>query len=132
MHPLNEYTGPLIERAFGSLIAMGVLAVVYGGIDIGSHAIKHPLVNTLHITGAAATHDAIIWGPTANEQASNKANHTPVVDKPISSELGCVSPVIVVPGKWSDSDIKFQAEHIASMVSISPCDFECLSGMHCI
>ena len=34
--------------------------------------------------------------------------------KPITSELGGVSPTIVVPGRWSTADLRFQAEHIAT------------------
>ena len=31
-------------------------------------------------------------------------------NKPITSELGNVTPIIVHPGKWSTSDIKYQAK----------------------
>src|SRR6185295_6322919 len=31
--------------------------------------------------------------------------------------LGCVTPVIVVPGPWSESDVRFQARHVAAMVT---------------
>jgi acyl-CoA reductase-like NAD-dependent aldehyde dehydrogenase len=34
--------------------------------------------------------------------------------KPMTSELGNVTPTIVVPGRWSARDIAFQAEHIAT------------------
>src|SRR4029077_20409321 len=45
---------------------------------------------------------------------SRKANNTPLLDKPITGELGGVSPFIVVPGDWSAADLRFQAEHIAT------------------
>jgi acyl-CoA reductase-like NAD-dependent aldehyde dehydrogenase len=32
----------------------------------------------------------------------------------MTSELGNVSPTIVVPGPWSDADVKFQAAHLAT------------------
>src|SRR5258708_35077604 len=32
----------------------------------------------------------------------------------MTSELGNVSPTIVVPGPWSEADIRFQAAHIAT------------------
>src|SRR5690606_32382473 len=35
----------------------------------------------------------------------------------ISSELGAVTPVIVVPGPWTADDIAFQARHVAAMVA---------------
>ncbi|MEU8990537.1 hypothetical protein AB0C98_29650 [Streptomyces sp. NPDC048558] len=39
--------------------------------------------------------------------------HT-LLDKPVTSELGGVSPSIVLPGGWSEADMRFQAEHIAT------------------
>ncbi|OOK71959.1 putative aldehyde dehydrogenase domain protein [Mycobacterium kansasii] len=43
------------------------------------------------MTGSAATYDAIVWGSDA-EAATRKANNTPLLDKPISAELGGLSP----------------------------------------
>ncbi len=117
MNPINEIGGPFIERAFRSLIDAGYLAVVYGGGDVGKHLTDHALVDTIHITGSDRTHDVIIWGTTADEQQKNKAAGTPRLNKPISSELGCVTPVLIVPGAWSDDDLAFQAEHVAGMVA---------------
>src|SRR6185503_6520406 len=37
--------------------------------------------------------------------------------RPFTAELGCVTPVLVVPGPWSDEDVVFQARHVAAMVS---------------
>ena len=37
-----------------------------------------------------------------------------MLEKPISSELGGVSPTIVLPGKWSADDLRFQAEHVVT------------------
>jgi len=36
------------------------------------------------------------------------------MNKPIASELGNVSPTIVIPGPWSAADVAFQAEHIVT------------------
>eukprot|EP00042_Codosiga_hollandica_P049285 m.569840 g.569840 ORF g.569840 m.569840 type:complete len:589 (-) comp57843_c0_seq2:111-1877(-) len=116
MHPVNEYTGPLLEKAFGRLISMGVLRIIYGGADVGAYACQHAKVDHIHMTGSAVVHDLIVWGPP-DQQQQNKANNTPVVKKRVTSELGCVSPVIVVPGVWSKDEIDFQAEQVASMVT---------------
>jgi aldehyde dehydrogenase (NAD(P)+) len=35
--------------------------------------------------------------------------------KPITSELGGVSPTIIVPGPWTQADIRYQAEHVVTM-----------------
>jgi acyl-CoA reductase-like NAD-dependent aldehyde dehydrogenase len=117
MNPVNEVGGPHIERAFAPLVQAGFLGVVYGGGDVGKHLTDHPLVETIHITGSDRTHDLIIWGATPEEQAKNKAAGTPRLQKPISSELGCVTPVLVLPGPWSDDDIARQADQVAGMVT---------------
>jgi hypothetical protein len=117
MNPVNEASGPFIARAFQALSDKGYFAVVYGGADVGKHLTDHALVDTIHITGSDRTHDAIMWGATADEQAANKKNHAPRLSKPMTSELGCVTPVVVVPGPWSPSDLQYQATHIAGMVA---------------
>lgn len=117
MNPVNEAGGPYIERAFKALSDAGFFGVVYGGGDVGKLLTDHPLVDTIHITGSDRTHDLIIWGSTPDEQAKNKKAKTPRLNKPISSELGCVTPVLVIPGDWSDDDLAFQAEHVAGMVA---------------
>jgi len=116
-NPVNAYLGSFIERAFAPLVDEGVLAVVHGGAEVGKHLTGHAQVDTIHMTGSDRTHDAIVWGATPEEQARRKAANEPICTKPISSELGAVTPVFVVPGPWSDSDLEFQARHIASMVA---------------
>ena len=65
------------------------------------------------MTGSAKTHDAIVYG-TGAEGEARKRRDDPVIDKRITSELGGVSPVLVVPGDWSEPDIDYQAEHVAT------------------
>jgi acyl-CoA reductase-like NAD-dependent aldehyde dehydrogenase len=113
MNPVNDYLGPFYEKIFSEFVSRGWLRFVYGGADVGGYLAHHPKVDSVHMTGSAATYDAIVWGTDA-EAATRKANNTPILNKPISAELGGISPVIVVPGDWSDADIRFQAEHIAS------------------
>ncbi|SRR5579883_725026 len=127
MNPVNEYMGPILETAFRSLRQDGFLAVVYGGADLGQHLCQHPLVDTIHITGSHHTHDAIVWGSTPTEQAERKAANQPVTNKAITSELGCVTPIIIVPGRWSTADIAFQARHVAGMVAHNA-SFNCAAG----
>ncbi len=116
MNPVNEVVGPFLEEAFAPLITEGYLEIVYGGADVGAAAAKSEHVGSLHVTGSDRTYDAIVWGaPEGREerkQKNEKAN-----DKPFSAELGCVTPILVVPGPWSDRDIRYQARHIAAMVT---------------
>ena len=113
MNPVNDYLGPFYEKIFSEFVSRGWLRFTYGGADVGGYLAHHPKVDSIHMTGSAATYDAIVWGTDA-EAAARKAENAPILDKPISAELGGVSPLIVVPGEWSDADIRFQAEHIVS------------------
>lgn len=113
MNPVNEYLGPILERALAAFVEAGFLSIVYGGADVGRFLVAHPWVETVHITGSDKAHDSIVFGD-GEEGARRKQERSPRLDKPITSELGNVTPVIVVPGPWSDSDLRYQGENIAS------------------
>ena len=51
---------------------------------------------------------------TGEEATVRKAAGDPLLTKPITSELGGVSPTIVVPGRWSKRDLAYQAEHVVT------------------
>lgn len=117
MNPVNDYLAPLFERAFAGLIESDVLAIVRGGADVGQYLCAHPAIDSIHLTGSDRTHDAIVWGDTLEEQERRKAEGQPRITKQVTSELGCVTPVLVVPGDWSERSIEFQARNVASMVA---------------
>ena len=116
-NPVNAYLQPFWEEAFRPLVDEGYLAVVRGGAEVGKHLVHHPLIDTVHITGSHLTHDAIVWGDSPDEQRRRKERGQPLLQKPISSELGAVTPVLVVPGHWSSSDLRFAARSVAGMVA---------------
>ncbi len=113
MNPINDYLGPIFEKVFAPFIENEFIQFAYGGGDVGAYLTHHELVDSIHITGSARTHDIIVFGP-GEEGQKRKRENQPINTKPISSELGGVSPTIVVPGPWSKGDFKFQAEHIAT------------------
>jgi aldehyde dehydrogenase (NAD(P)+) len=117
MNPVNAYLGPIIEDAFGAAVARGLLSVVYGGAEEGGYLCHHRGVDEVHITGSNATHDAIVWGPPGPERERRLGLREPLLRKAITSELGCVSPVLVVPGPWDERRLAFQAESVAGMVT---------------
>jgi acyl-CoA reductase-like NAD-dependent aldehyde dehydrogenase len=127
MNPVNAYMGPFLEQAFDSLQQDGFFEVAYGGADLGRYLCQHPAIEAIHMTGSHRTHDAIVWGETPGEQAQRKAVHTPVLTKPMTSELGCVTPILVVPGDWSAADLRFQARQVASMVAHNA-SFNCVAA----
>ncbi|CAM3700494.1 aldehyde dehydrogenase family protein [Tsukamurella ocularis] len=109
------------ESAFKPLIDADVLRIVNGGAEVGRYLTGHAGIDHVHITGSSVTHDAIVWG-----SGSDKTGE-PTLDKPITSELGGVSPIIVVPGEWDDEDLRFQAEHVATQ-RFHNCGHNCIGG----
>lgn len=126
MNPVNESIGPIFEQAYAPLIDAGYLRIIYGGADVGAAAVEHPLVDEVHITGSIHSHDAIVWGPPGAERDRRKRENSPVLQKPITSELGNVTPWIVVPGKYTDRQLDFQAENIATSIT-NNCSFNCIA-----
>lgn len=122
-NPVNAYLGPLLEEGFAALVERDCLRVVYGGAEEGAFLCRHEAIETIHITGSDATYEAIVFG-TGEEGRRRKAENRPQNAKPITAELGNVSPVIVVPGSWSGGDLAYQAENLASML-VNNAGFNC-------
>lgn len=116
LNPVNEYLGPFYEQAFQPLVERGLIRFVYGGADAGSFLSYHPLVEDIHITGSDRTHDLIVWGPPGPERDRRMAENDPLLKKNITSELGCVTPVMVVPGVYTPAELRFVAENIATQM----------------
>ncbi|WP_300266782.1 aldehyde dehydrogenase family protein [Microbacterium sp.] len=119
VNPTQDALVPTFEQAFAPLIEPGFLRIVRGGGDVGAYLTAHKKLAHVHITGSAATFDAITWGPSTGSSAAatkrRRRDNRPLLKKPITAELGGVSPIIVVPGEWTDADLTFHAEHIATM-----------------
>ncbi len=113
MNPVNAYLRAHLELIFAEFCEQGWLRFVDGGAVEGSYLAHHSDVDEVHITGSAMTHDAIVWG-SDHLAAQRRRRDTPLLTKPFTSELGGVSPCIVVPGKWSAADFHYQAEHIVT------------------
>ncbi len=113
-NPVNDYLMPFYEAVFAPLVRDGYLRFAHGGSEIGAYLVDHDLVDEIHITGSIATYERIVFG-AGEEGKARKARNEPRLQKRITSELGGVSPVIIVPGPWSDADIRFHAENIATI-----------------
>ncbi|OGB25565.1 MAG: aldehyde dehydrogenase [Burkholderiales bacterium RIFCSPLOWO2_02_FULL_57_36] len=125
MNPVNDYLIEFLTPALKPLIDRGVLRIVRGATDVGQYLCNHAYVEEIHITGAGASHDAIVWG-AGEEGRANKAAGTPKNRRSISSELGAVCPTIVVPGPWTSADISFQAEQVATQ-KLHNSGFNCIA-----
>lgn len=124
MNPVNDYLGPLFEEIFEPLVSDGYLGFLYGGADLGAALVNHDAVEEIHVTGDFRTYNAIVFG-AGEEGERRRLADSPIVTKPITAELGNVSATFVVPGPWSDDDIQFQAEHVATQKSHN-------AGFNCI
>lgn len=126
MNPVNAYLKPVFERSFAPLIDTGLLRIVNGEAEVGAYLVAHPAVERLHITGSTQTHDAIVWGSDPEERRARKESNQPLLEIPVTSELGNVSPWIIVPGRYSEKQLQFQAENIAASI-VNNASFNCLA-----
>ena len=117
MNPVNEWAGPFLEAALSPFIDRGFLRVVYGGGDEGRYLVQHEAVGDVHITGSNLTHDLIVWGPPGAERDRRMAANEPLLKKPITSELGNVSPVCIVPFEYEPAELAFMARNVAAMIT---------------
>jgi len=124
-NPVNDYLVPYWSRAMRALIDGGYLRIVTGGARVGAYLTHHEGVTDIHVTGSDKTHDAIVFGGGPDGDRRKAAND-PLVTKPVSGELGNVSPVVIVPGEWTPKEITYQARHVATMLA-NNAGFNCLS-----
>jgi aldehyde dehydrogenase (NAD(P)+) len=126
MSPVNDYLGPIFEDIFAPFIQAGYLRLAYGGADVGSYLVHHAAVEEVHMTGSARTYQTILFG-SGSEGEQRRRQNQPFLQKPFTGELGGVSPTIVVPGKWSKADIRYQAENVVTM-KLQNSGFNCVAS----
>ena len=126
MNPVNQYLAGIFQRVFAPLIEAGLLRIITGAEDVGRELIHHEGVTDVHITGSIRTHDSIVWGTDSDERERRKGLNQPLLPKPISSELGNVSPWIIVPGTYSQRELQSQALHVAASIT-NNASFNCLT-----
>lgn len=114
LSPVNEYLGPIFERIFEPFVTSGYLRVAYGGAGVGDYLSRHELVRSVHLTGSERTYEAV-------------GSAIAPLGKRLTSELGNVSPTIVLPGNWRPRDFAFQAEHIVTQ-KLHNAGFNCVAS----
>lgn len=113
---VNPTFEPLLDvyhAALAPLIDADLLRIIGGDAAVGGYLAHHPGIDHVHLTGNFTTHDAVVWGagPEAEER---RAAGTPLLTTSITSELGGVSPAIILPGRWSRRDLRYQAEQVVT------------------
>jgi acyl-CoA reductase-like NAD-dependent aldehyde dehydrogenase len=124
LNPVNEWVAPFLDRALAPLSSRGFLRIVTGGAEVGEYLCRHRDVDEIHITGSDKTHDRIVWGAPGAEQERRKRERDPALAKPITSELGNVSPVAIVPGRFTEKELWFQARNLVTML-VNNASFNC-------
>jgi acyl-CoA reductase-like NAD-dependent aldehyde dehydrogenase len=126
MNPVNEHLGPHLAAALQPLVRDGFLRIVYGGRDVGRYLTDHAGIDAIHMTGSDKTYEAIVFG-AGEEGAARKARGERRISTPVTAELGNVTPVIVVPGPWTQRDLDYHGDNIASMLT-NNAGFNCISA----
>ena len=133
INPTQDALAPVFERALAPLIEPGYLRIVRGGGDVGAYLTQHPGIAHVHITGSIDTFNTIVWGSAGGPSTSSGTETTgsgtgePRLRAPITAELGGVSPIIIVPGQWTAADLRFHAEHVATM-RLQNSGHNCIAG----
>ena len=122
LHPLHVTLEPVLRRALAPLVEAGLLAIVCGGPEVAQAAVAAPLVTHVHLTGGQGVFDALVWGGPG----PRPPHAQPVLTKPITCELGNVTPWIVVPGRYTPAQLAFQADAIAASIANNT-SFNCIA-----
>ena len=127
LNPVNEYLKPVFEKVFQNFIERGYIIVTTGNIDESKYMATHPGINHIHLTGSDKTFEDIVYGRELTEKERKFKSLSKINNKPITSELGNVTPIIIHPGKWSTSDIKYQARKIVT-AKLNNNGFNCIAA----
>ena len=127
LNPVNDYLKPVFEKVFQNFIERGYIIVTTGNIDESKYMATHPGINHIHLTGSDKTFEDIVYGKELTDKERKAKSLSKINNKPITSELGNVTPIIIHPGKWSTSDIKYQARKIVT-AKLNNNGFNCIAA----
>lgn len=114
LNPVNEFLGQYVAAALKPLILRGFFSLCYGPTKQGISICRHELVDTVRVTGSEDTYNAIVRGTSKTPGVGY-----PPLNKSVMVELGNVSPIIVVPGKWSQKDLDHHTEIVAASLAFN-------------
>ena len=127
LNPVNDYLNPVFQKVFYEFIQRGYITVINGDVPISKYLCEHPSIDEIHLTGSNFTYENIVYGKQLNDRERKLSILPKSNKKPIFSELGNVTPIIVHPGKWSKSEIKFQARKIVT-AKLNNSGFNCIAA----
>jgi hypothetical protein len=127
LNPVNEYLLPVYEKVFANFISQGYMVVTKGNIEESKYMVEHKGIDHIHLTGSDETYENIVYGKKLNEKDKNVKTLSKKNKKSFSSELGNVTPIIIHPGKWTNSELKHQARKIVT-AKLNNGGFNCISA----
>lgn len=110
--PVVPEFGVHLGEAFAPLIEAGVLRIVHGDDDLGRALATRDDIDAIHVTGTRRT------------LAEVRDIAAPAVT--VTGEADGVTPVIVVPGPWTNREVETHARVIAGTVT-SNAGFTCVA-----
>jgi len=122
LHPLHASLEPVLTAAFAPLVKAGLLAIITGGAEVAQAAVAAPLVTHVHLTGGQGAFDALVWGG----RDPHASGAVPALTKPITAELGNVTPWVIVPGRYTPAQLACQADMIAASIANNT-SFNCIA-----
>ncbi|MEZ6036586.1 MAG: aldehyde dehydrogenase family protein [Planctomycetota bacterium] len=106
LSPLQAALREHVARALQPLLAAGLLAIEVGDGARGAAMARHAGIAAVHLTGALGT-----WRALREDAA--------LAGKALTAEVGCCSPVLVVPGRWRDAELRHVAVQLAAFVAVN-------------
>ncbi len=115
LHPVQASFVTVFRSALKPLVEAGLLRVVIGDTELVSDAIRTNEVTAMHLTGGEETFRNIV-----------RSHENELAAKEITCELGNVTPWIIVPGKYSEKDLLYQADQVAASIANNS-SFNCIA-----
>jgi len=127
LNPVNEYLKPIFEKILAPFIKHHFLTIVTGDAEVGKYLSEHHAISHIHLTGSHLTYENIAYGKKLNDKEKGSKTIKKINTTSISTELGNVTPVIIIPDKWSKSDIRVQAKKVAT-AKLQNAGFNCIAA----
>lgn len=96
---------PVFEALFHPLVRDRHVQLIFGDEEVGRELLDLPIFDTIHLTGRPKTYQEIL----------GKNRYT---QRSFTAELGCATPAVILPGTWSESELRFQVRHLVSALTL--------------
>ena len=127
LNPVNDYLLPIFTQVFEPFISRGFMIITEGDMEASKYLTEHDGFQHTHLTGSNYTYESIVYGKTLSDKERSLKTLPKIIKKPITTELGNVTPIIVHPGNWSRSEIRHQAKKIVT-AKLNNSGFNCIAA----